>query len=1487
MAVKTGDTFVIPIKVEDMSANSLKKIQKAGSKLVSGFDKISASVITLNQGLELLGRAFNQLERAFDSTVNKAIKLEKEVAEITTLLDDSADASAFFTEEILNLQKQFGTTQTDLAKSYYQAISSGAVDAASSTELLVSAQKLAIGGVTELSTSVDGLTTILNAFGLSADRATNVSDALFIGMRAGKTTVGELSASLGQAAALASATGVSFQELIAATSAITTGGVATAEAVTQVRSAIVGLSKQTPQLTDVLNKLGIQNVKAAVESQGLVNVLKSIIGQTDGTTESLTELFGRIEAVNAILALTSDEIGGKFTDIMGDMGRAAENAGEETEKAFQKLAKTTDFRLAQLAGQTEARLTQIGMALKDLFVPILETLVSASDEVFTVITKVSRAFRAVDFKALAGEIDAVVLAFQALAATLTVIFSGQIVTAIKALTVAFKGYAVAAWAAVAPTALLAAKFIAVSAAVLGTVAAFEIIIRNLDRLDELLTSLGGVFVSWGLRLKRTFIGINIAISTSLLGIAETMNKVGVVSDQILSGLRKDAMRMANEMDNLNKEIEEADETLKMASENLDFGFSGEIIEQGIKAIKAFNGELDETTKKAKEATSALEVASAAPQAAQAPEFQLKADDKKALEDFAQRTKEMETALAEAGLSQRELIELRKQAQLAEVMVLEQKLLAQKNLTKEGERQLEQIKAFKEAVEATAAAQMETQGLDGPLGGGVIEDMGNMLTGVMTNVMAAMNPAGIFMAAAEAIVGIIQKVIDFIPKILNAIANIFNSLTDLPNKIFEAISNLLGSIINLVKNLIPNLLNAIGDILFGIVEFFADGLPDAIMSLADSIPEFLQKLIERLPEIAFKFGEALVKMNIGILAVRFIVALIKNLPKLIVAFIKMLPAIYVEFANGIITALKEVINELANAFGFGDIFNIDTSEAEEKLKDLGDKIQRSASELFQVIDLEAAARGLDIADRIRDAINSSVTRAKNIFQQLWAALVKAWEWVRDNILMPIYDAIREAWLWVWNNVIKPAGEFLSNAISSAWNWVRDNILNPFLSGVSAVFTFVKEKLLDPVFQVVNKIFMEFMNGLRSVFGFINHVFSQFISTISSIFNWVRENVIKPLMNIGETLRTFMMRFGQIGQTIWDSLMEAVRKAGNFFKNLGIQMWDGLKAGISTAGNFFVNIGTSIWNGLKKGIEGAGNIFSGVGTKIWETAKAGFAGLGNFVKDILNKVNPANLAERMFRVDYKGKGTVEKALNIDVPWMKFAEGGVVPGSAMVAGDSAMNDRILALLSPGEAVIPRSVMQDPTAAALIAAVMEGDINPVGLFGGTLGKVLKGDLKGAAQDIVGGVGDAAQKIGTGAAVILKPITDIILKPVQELWKTVRNKVINEMVMKAFEGNAFAKGGMVGNGTDTVPAMLTPGEFVVNKDSASANMGLLRQINSSNVPVTQMNGGNMTFNITINATTALTTDQVRKEIVPTMMKEIKRQSQQGRYVISAQGVRA
>uniref|UniRef100_UPI00356AB243 phage tail tape measure protein n=1 Tax=Mariniphaga sediminis TaxID=1628158 RepID=UPI00356AB243 len=115
---------------------------------------------------------------------------EKTMANVMTLLSDS-DKQKFgdiLKKGSIDIIKEYGFTIEDTNKALFDAISAG-VETGKSIEFLNESSILAIGGVTDLSVSVDGLTTVINAFKLESDDASDVSAAFFSAQKEGKTTV--------------------------------------------------------------------------------------------------------------------------------------------------------------------------------------------------------------------------------------------------------------------------------------------------------------------------------------------------------------------------------------------------------------------------------------------------------------------------------------------------------------------------------------------------------------------------------------------------------------------------------------------------------------------------------------------------------------------------------------------------------------------------------------------------------------------------------------------------------------------------------------------------------------------------------------------------------------------------------------------------------------------------------------------------------------------------------------------------------------------------------------------------------------------------------------------------------------------------------------------------------------------------------------------------------------------------------------------------
>ena len=292
------------------------------------------------------------------------------LAETSTLIAGNVAEMQQIEEGARAMSRQFGGSATAQVQAYYQAISAGAGNAAQATALLDQANRLAIGGVTDVTTAVDVLTSATNAYRASGLTAAEASDALFVGMRAGKTTITELSASVGQVLPVATALGVSFDETVAAMSALTKSGMATAQAATGVRAALTSMIAPTDQARKLAAELGIEFSAAGVEAHGFGGIMDQVMAATGGNAEMVRELFGSIEATTAALSFAGGA-GVFFNEIMDEM---ADKAGSTTE-AFDLVAESLDQRLNRVLSQGGDLLLGVGNAMLTGLVPAAESAI--------------------------------------------------------------------------------------------------------------------------------------------------------------------------------------------------------------------------------------------------------------------------------------------------------------------------------------------------------------------------------------------------------------------------------------------------------------------------------------------------------------------------------------------------------------------------------------------------------------------------------------------------------------------------------------------------------------------------------------------------------------------------------------------------------------------------------------------------------------------------------------------------------------------------------------------------------------------------------------------------------------------------------------------------------------------------------------------------------------------------------------------------------
>lgn len=301
-----------------------KKVQNSASDMDRKVKRSQESFVGLGNAAYRLRRALGVIGitgfgAALAGATRQALMFDAAMAEVSTLIDDTYDPTNSLTQVVQNLSKEFAQAPTEQARALYQVISAGASSAAEATKTLTAANKLAVGGVTTVSIAADGLTSILNAYGLSAEHAGDVSDAMFEAMKAGKTTIGELSGSVGLLAPIAAQTGVSFQEMLAATAALTKGGLSTAQSMTGLRQALSNVLKPTKQAEEVAERLGIEFNATSLKTKGLAKFMAELTEKAAGNTDAMTNLFGSVEGLNAMMALTSEDGAKALNSIIDSM----------------------------------------------------------------------------------------------------------------------------------------------------------------------------------------------------------------------------------------------------------------------------------------------------------------------------------------------------------------------------------------------------------------------------------------------------------------------------------------------------------------------------------------------------------------------------------------------------------------------------------------------------------------------------------------------------------------------------------------------------------------------------------------------------------------------------------------------------------------------------------------------------------------------------------------------------------------------------------------------------------------------------------------------------------------------------------------------------------------------------------------------------------------------------------------------------------------
>lgn len=302
------------------------------------------------------------------ATGKMAMEFEDAMAKLSTIADTTEKPLGELRTEIMDLSDQTGISATEIANNVYDAISAGQ-KTGDAVSFVSNATKLAKAGFTDSASSLDILTTAMNAYEMSADEVTKVSDLLIQTQNLGKTTVGQLSSSMGKVIPTAKANNVAIDQLCAGYSILTAKGIATAESTTYMNSMLNELGKGGTTADKVLReKTGKSFSELSAEGKTVGDVLQILKDYADETNVTFTDLWSSSEAGKAGLVLL-----GNGADDFNNRLEEMNNSTGATDAAFDKL-DTNSNKIKISLNQLKNTATELGETVMEMAAPVIERL---------------------------------------------------------------------------------------------------------------------------------------------------------------------------------------------------------------------------------------------------------------------------------------------------------------------------------------------------------------------------------------------------------------------------------------------------------------------------------------------------------------------------------------------------------------------------------------------------------------------------------------------------------------------------------------------------------------------------------------------------------------------------------------------------------------------------------------------------------------------------------------------------------------------------------------------------------------------------------------------------------------------------------------------------------------------------------------------------------------------------------------------------------
>ena len=383
-------------QVKKFGRNSAKAGAKASNAVNAkgASQKINAfgnSVTKAGDKLQHIGSLMAPVSAAATAVIGGSIKMANDydngMAKVNTIAELSSSKLKGLSKDLLQVSNDTGKSATEISEAAYQSLSAS-VPTDQVTKFTKVAANLGKAGFADTASSVDVLTTAINAYGLKTSEASKLSDMLINTQNKGKTTVAQLASQMGNVIPTASALNVNMANLSTGYVQLTKQGINTATATTQLRAMFNELSKSGTTVDKTLKKKTGKSFSDLMKSgESLGDVLGILQKSVKGNQTEFKNLWSNTRAGSGALAIVN-----AGTDEFNNQLKNMNNATGTTADALKKL-QTPGALAKKSINQLKNSGIELGETFLDAAAPTIEEVAKGVGDLTTSFNKLDQPTR--------------------------------------------------------------------------------------------------------------------------------------------------------------------------------------------------------------------------------------------------------------------------------------------------------------------------------------------------------------------------------------------------------------------------------------------------------------------------------------------------------------------------------------------------------------------------------------------------------------------------------------------------------------------------------------------------------------------------------------------------------------------------------------------------------------------------------------------------------------------------------------------------------------------------------------------------------------------------------------------------------------------------------------------------------------------------------------------------------------------------------------